>query len=91
MGRGNRLVSIHASDALGDDRLNQKVGPYRIEVLEPLQRIRLICDGDDHGVGFDLTWDGSFPALQEPQHVVRNGTKLLLDGCRFTQVGHVER
>ncbi|HXR54482.1 MAG TPA: hypothetical protein VN793_05480 [Acidimicrobiales bacterium] len=87
VGRGNRLVSIHASDALGDDRLNQKVGPYRIEVLEPLQRIRLICDADDLGVGFDLTWDGSFPALQEPQHVVRNGNKLMLDGCRFTQVG----
>ena len=87
VGRGQRLVSVHASDALGDDRLNQRVGPYRIEVLEPLQRIRLVCDGDEQGVGFDLTWEGSFPAVQEPQHVVRTGTKLLLDGCRFTQVG----
>ena len=87
VGRGTRMVSVHASDALGDDRLNQRVGPYRIEVIEPLQRVRLVCDGDSLGVGFDLTWEGSFPAQQEPQHVVRNGTKLMLDGCRFTQVG----
>ena len=53
------------SDALGHDRLHQQVGPYRIEVIEPLQKIRLVCDADDHGVGFDLTWDGSFPAIEE--------------------------
>jgi hypothetical protein len=85
--QGSRVVSVHASDALGDNRMAQSVGPYRIEVIEPLQKIRLVCDGDDLGVGFDITWDGSFPAQQEPQHIVRNGTKLMLDGCRFTQVG----
>ncbi len=87
VGQGPRVVSVHASDALGDNRLEQQVGPYRIEVIEPLQKLRLVCDGDDLGVGFDLTWEGSFPAQQEPQHIVRNGTKLMLDGCRFTQVG----
>jgi len=35
----------------------QAVGPYRIEVVDPLHTIRLVCDGDEHGVGFDLTED----------------------------------
>ena len=87
VGRGSRLVSIHASDALGEDRLDQRVGPYHIEVVEPLQRVRLVCDGDDHGVGFDLTFDGSFAAVEEPRHVHRIGDKMLLDACRFAQVG----
>jgi hypothetical protein len=87
VGRGSRLVSVHASDALGEDRLDQRVGPYHIEVVEPLKRIRLVCDGDDHGVGFDLTFDGSFAAVEEPRHVHRIGDNMLLDACRFAQVG----
>ena len=52
---GDVVHTARFSDALGPDRMHQQVGPYRIEVLEPLQRVRVVCDGDDHGVGFDLT------------------------------------
>lgn len=85
--RGNRQWAIRCSDALGDDRFEQRVGPYRIDVIEPLQCIRLVCDGDDHGLGFDLTWDGSFPAIEEPRHVMRTGDRTIIDACRFAQVG----
>ena len=85
--RGDVQHVVRASDALGDDRLAPAVGPFRIEVLEPLQRIRLICDGDEHGIGFDLTFEGAFPPVDEPQHIQRIGPKVLLDACRFAQVG----
>jgi hypothetical protein len=85
--RGDRQWAVRFSDALGTDRLNQRVGPYRIEVIEPLRRIRLLCDGDEHGIGFDLTWEGSFPAVHEAQHVARNGPRLSLDASRFAQLG----
>jgi len=78
---------VRFSDELGDDRLDQRVGPYRIEVLEPLRRLRLVCDGDEHGIGFDLTWTGSFDAVQEAQHVLRMGARAILDTTRFAQVG----
>ena len=35
---GERQQTLRMSDALGDDRMNQSVGPYRIEVLEPLHK-----------------------------------------------------
>src|SRR5204862_374441 len=54
---GDIVRTARFSGALGPDRMHQEVGPYRIEVLEPLQRVRVVCDGDDHGVGFDLTWE----------------------------------
>ncbi|MBI2709238.1 MAG: hypothetical protein HYX34_06035 [Actinobacteria bacterium] len=85
--RGERQWALRCSDALGDDRLSQQVGPYRIEVVEPLRVIRLVCDGDDHGIGFDLTWEGSFPAIDEPRHVMHAGGRAILDACRFAQVG----
>src|SRR3954452_17860875 len=41
--RGTTQRVIRCSDALDDERLNVKVGPYRVEVVEPLQQIRLVC------------------------------------------------
>ena len=85
--RGDRQVVVRASDALGADRLTQAVGPFRVEVVEPLQRIRLTCAGDEHGIGFDLVWEGSFPPVEEPRHLHRVGDRVILDACRFAQVG----
>jgi hypothetical protein len=90
VGIGGQQRSVRASDVLdGHDRLNPAVGPFRIEVQKPLERVRLICDGDDHGVGFDLTWHGSFPAVDEQPHEWRSGParKVALDAQRFAQLG----
>ena len=86
---GGRQVAVRMSDALDDstDRRAPAVGPYRIEVVEPLQTIRLVCDADAHGVGFDLTWQGSFAAVEEEGHVMRTGPRAIIDACRFAQVG----
>ena len=84
--RGDIQHVVRASDALSDDRLAPRVGPLRMEIVEPLRRVRVICDESD-GMSFDLTFEGTFPALDEPQHVQRMGPKILLDACRFAQVG----
>ena len=88
--RGDRQWTARYSDALDDDRLRQQVGPYRVEVLEPLRTIRIVSDGDDEGLACDLTWRGSFDPVQEPHHVMRTGDRAILDACRFAQVGSWE-
>ncbi len=85
--RQDRQHVVRCSGSLGDDRMRQEVGPYRIEVVEPLRRIRLVCDAAAHGIAFDLVWEGSFPPLDEPRHIMRVGPRTILDGCRFAQVG----
>jgi len=84
---GDVQHTLRLSDAMGDDRMDQRVGPYRIEVTEALERIRLVCDAEAQGIGFDLCWTGSFPAVMEPPHVMRQGGKVILDAQRFAQVG----
>jgi len=84
---GDRQLSVRCSDALGADRSIQEVGPYRIEVVEPLQRLHLTCDAGDHGLAFDLRWDGSFPVVEEQPHVWRRDGRVVLDACRFAQLG----
>jgi hypothetical protein len=85
--KGDRQWAVRFSDALPDDRMAQQVGPYRIEVVEPLRRLRLVCDADEHGIGFDLRWTGSFDAVQEAQHQMRMGARAIIDTTRFAQVG----
>lgn len=84
---GDRQTTLRLSDVLGDDRMAQRVGPYAVEVVEPLRRIRIVCEDDGHGVAADLVWTGSFPPVEEPRHQLRQGDRLVIDSCRFAQVG----
>ncbi|MFL4902908.1 hypothetical protein ACJ6WF_06930 [Streptomyces sp. MMS24-I2-30] len=84
---GDTLHAVRASDALGDDRMRLAVGPLRIEVEEPLRRLRLTGEG---ALSYDLTWTAAFPALWEPHHLQRRGDRLTLEGRRFVQAGTVE-
>jgi hypothetical protein len=85
--RGTTQRVVRMSDAIDDDRLHPAVGPYRIEVVDPLHEVRLVCDADAHGIGFDLTWEGSFPAIDEERHQMRQGRRSIIDTWRFAQVG----
>jgi hypothetical protein len=86
---GDRQWSVRFSDALdaATDRLHPTVGPYRLEVIEPLRTVRVVCDADEHGLGFDMTWEGLFPAVDEQPQLMRVGPKAILDTWRFAQLG----
>jgi hypothetical protein len=85
--RGDRQCSVRFSDALTERSLDQQVGGYRIEVVEPLRRLNLNCESPDGSVDFDLHWTGAFPAVQEEPHVLQAGRRPVLDASRFSQAG----
>jgi hypothetical protein len=85
--RGDIQRVVRCSDVIDDDRLHPGVGPYRVEVIDPLQSVRVVCDGDAHGIGFDLTWHGSMPAVDEAHHQLRSGRRVIVDTWRFAQLG----
>jgi hypothetical protein len=62
-------------------------GPLRIDVIEPLQRIRLRVEPGDHGVAADLEWRAVLPPEEEPQHFVRKDGRVVEDYHRFDQIG----
>ena len=47
VGRGTTYRTVRFSDAMTPDRMNQSVGGYRIEVIDPLSSLRVICDEGD--------------------------------------------
>jgi hypothetical protein len=83
--RGDRQYSVRFSDALDERTTDQEVGAFRIEVGKPLSQLRVVCESDL--IGFDLTWEGSFPAILEHPHVLLTGNRNTLDAQRFAQVG----
>jgi hypothetical protein len=87
--RGDRQWAVQTSGLRPADKLDQTVGPYRLEVVEPYRRLHLTCDGDEHGVGFDLWFESEYEPMREPQHVKYGGptNKVILDGCRYAQLG----
>ncbi|MBA4020995.1 MAG: hypothetical protein C0482_01395 [Gordonia sp.] len=84
--RGDVQTAVHLGDAIDSDRLNQRVNGYRIEVVEPLQTLRLILE-ETEGIAMDMTWQGSFDVLQEQPHIMRTGSRVTLQAQRFAQVG----
>jgi hypothetical protein len=79
-------TAVHLSDAIDQDRLNQNVIGYRVEVTAPLHQLRIVMD-ETEGVAVDMTWNGLFDVVQEQRHVLRSGTRITLDAQRFAQVG----
>jgi hypothetical protein len=85
-GSGDTQTAVHLSDAIDGDRLNQSVNGYRVEVIEPLQKLRITL-AETEGIACDLTWEGLFPVVQEQRHLMRTGNRTTLDAQRFAQLG----
>jgi hypothetical protein len=84
--RDGRQHSLHASALLGMERMALTCGPFGIEVIEPLNSLRIVIAETD-GLAADVTFTGrGFPIL-EPRFTRRTGPRMLMDVTRFTQNG----
>ena len=77
---------LRASRELGD-RSDISVGPMRIEVLEGLQKLRVIVEDNDSGISMDVTFDGVHHPHLEPRHFIRKQGRVLFDTMRYAQMG----
>ena len=83
---GDDYDVVRASKPLAD-RMDLSVGPLRIEVIEPLKKLRFVAEPSEHSVAMDVTWLGSVPAIPEPNQFVRSKGKVVFDTQRLAQVG----
>ncbi len=84
--RGGRHRVVRASRELGD-RMDTSVGPFRVEVIEPLKKVRFVLEPTEHAISCDVTWEGSIPAFEEPRQYIRKHGRVLFDTMRFAQTG----
>ena len=86
---GNMQYTTRASRELGNDRMNTTgVGPFSVEVVEGLRKLRLRCDAPDQAVRFDLEWNGAVPAFEEPPILQRVMGRVVEQATRLIQTGY---
>ena len=79
--------NVRASRSLRP-RFETSCGPIRVEVLEPLRRVRLLVDGEGpHGITADLEWSGVLPAQEEAARFTRVRGRVVEESRRFDQIG----
>lgn len=83
-------TALHASRCLNMERMDLAVGPVRIEVLEPLHKLRVIVDAPDHGMSADIVFTGRSAPIEEPRFIRRIGPRTLMDYTRLTQNGRYQ-
>ena len=82
--RNGKESCLHASRILGYERMDLQVGPIGIEIVEPLQVLKVTVDRTD-GIAGELTFEGRAFPIEEPRFVRRNGPRLFMDYTRLTQ------
>jgi hypothetical protein len=87
--RGDEQTAVHVSDAIDQDRLNQHVLGYRVEVTDPLHQLRIVLD-ETEGMAehLNITLDTLASVLRElaAQGIVTEADK----GLRIVDIEALE-
>lgn len=66
---------------------NLEVGPFKVEFVEPLRRIRLTLAENESGISHDFVWIGTSPAHLEEHHLAHRRGRRTTDQSRYSQPG----
>ncbi|KRB52379.1 hypothetical protein [Phenylobacterium sp. Root700] len=75
---------LHASRILNMERMDLTCGPIRIEVLEPLQKLKVVIE-PSNGFAAELIFEGRAFPIEEPRFMRRIGPRAFMDYTRLTQ------
>ena len=78
--------SVHLSRILHHERMDTRVGPMKIDVLQPLHSVKITLDGAE-GISGELTFEGRHFPVEEPRFQRRSGSRTVMDVTRMTQNG----
>jgi hypothetical protein len=84
-----RQYNVRASRSLRP-HLVPAVGPMRVEVIEPLKRLRLVAERGEHGAACDLEWCAALAPEEEKPHFSRVRGRVNEEYQRYDQIGTVD-
>jgi hypothetical protein len=85
--RDARQHCFYGSRRAPIERTEMQVGPFRMEVIEPLKRTRVVLDANDSNISCDVTFSTRTAAIQEAHQTLTSGARRVMDATRFDQFG----
>ncbi|MGH0029605.1 MAG: hypothetical protein ACQGVC_07430 [Myxococcota bacterium] len=85
--RGGEQHAFHGSRRAPDDPADTGVGPFRIEIVEPMREVRVVLEPNDTGIACDLTFTARTACVEEGRQTSRRDGRILMDATRFAQFG----
>ncbi|MCP3857788.1 MAG: hypothetical protein GY745_01905 [Actinomycetia bacterium] len=84
---GGRQHCFYGSRRAPQERTEMAVGPFRLEIIEPLRQARVIVDENESGVACDLIFSARTSAIQEARQILWDRQRKTMDATRFAQFG----
>lgn len=88
--RNGVQYAFHGSRRAPLERGELQVGPFQIDILEPMQRLRVTLSDNDSGLSCSLTFTAGTLAIEEERQTLRRDHRIFMDVTRFTQFGRWE-
>jgi hypothetical protein len=85
-----RQYAFHASCRAPREPDDTRIGPLRLEILEPMGRHRVSIGDNDTGIACDLLFTPSTACVEEGRQTLRNERHLVMDVTRLDQFGSWE-
>lgn len=86
--RGGEQHAFHASKRLGVERDGIAIGPFQLEIIEPMKFVRVTLDDNETGISCDLAWIPRTASFKEGyQRTARGRGGLHMEATRFNQFG----
>lgn len=87
VGRDGRQHCFFGSRRAPEERTEMTVGPFTIEVVEPMRRARVVLDENESGLACDLTFSARTAPIEERRQTLWDGARRVMDATRFDQFG----
>jgi hypothetical protein len=85
--RGGEQHAFHGSCRAPREPTDVRCGPFRIDVLEPMKRVRVTLESNETGIQGELTFTARTACVEEGRQTMRSGPRLIMDVTRFAQFG----
>lgn len=79
--------SFHASRRAPGEPSDTSVGPFRIEIVEPMRSARVVLETNETGIECDLLFTARTACIEEGRQTLRQGVRPVYDVTRFAQMG----
>jgi hypothetical protein len=80
--------AFHCSRRAPREPSEINIGPFRIDILEPMKSLRVVLDDNETGISGELLWIPRTANFAEAHQYTRATARSMMQATRFNQFGH---